>query len=147
MLNFGKKINLFLEFNRRNGRRGIAIYLAAVVLTIILAVALGVSLLSVYQLKSLNEAGASVVAFAAAETGVEWSLTSWISGSYLDTTNYQSACPWDAATSKYICARNIALGDASYTVDASLCGPANEYLCVRSLGSYRNTQRAIRVQM
>ncbi|MFZ3073943.1 MAG: hypothetical protein WA093_02305 [Minisyncoccales bacterium] len=147
MSNFGKKINLFLEFNRRSGRRGIAIYLAAATLAIIMAVALGVSLPSVYQLKSLNEARSSVVAFAAAETGVEWSLTSWVSGSYLNAANYQSACPWDAVTSKYICARNIALGAASYTVDASLCGPANEYLCIRSLGSYLNTQRAIRIQM
>lgn len=145
MFHLREKIDSFLKFNRRAGRKGIAIYIAAAVLTIVLAVALGVSLISTYQLKSLNEAGASVIAFAASESGIEWSLTPWFSGDYIDTTNYQSACPPDGG--KYICAKDVALGGAKYTVEASLCGPANELLCVKSVGAYHGTQRAIRIQM
>lgn len=124
MENFHEKFKEFLEFNRREGRKGVAIYLAAATLTIVLAVAMGVSLLSTYQLKSLNEAGASVIAFAAAETGIEWSLVN------ITAAGYNSG--------------NVTLANgATYSVTSTTCG---DYLCVRSLGTYHGTQRAIKVQ-
>ena len=119
------KINEFLEFNRRQGRRGIAIYLAAVTLMIVLAVALGISLMSVYQLKGLNEAGDSVIAFAAAETGIEYAELNI-------TTSNVTYGP-------------IAVGNASYSLASSMCGPSLQYLCFKSIGTYNGTQRAIMV--
>jgi len=124
----GPQLSAFLEFNRGRGRRGIAIYLAAVTLMIVLAVALGISLLSIYQLKNLNEAGVSVVAFAAAETGIDAALANPAA----------LVPPWNSF--------DQSVGNASYRVESFLCGAANAYLCFRSVGTYRGTQRAIQIQ-
>lgn len=118
------------ELNRASGRRGIAIYLAAVTLSIVMTVALGASLIALYQLKNVNEAGKSVIAFAAAETGIEWSLA------YVDETNYSTKCPEDMTLDN----------GATYTVTCNLCGASNEYICIRSEGNYKGTQRTIKIQ-
>jgi Tfp pilus assembly protein PilX len=120
-----QKLNKFLEFNRGPGRRGIAIYLAAVTLMIVMAVALGISLMSTYQLKGLNEAGDSVIAFAAAETGIEYAELN--------------------ITTAPVTYGPIAVGNASYSLASFMCGPALEYLCFRSIGLYNGTERAIQV--
>jgi len=121
------RLNILQKFSLpcKASQRGIAIYLAAVTLSIIMAVALGVSLMSIYQLKSLNEAGSSVIAFAAAETGIEWALIN------VTSPGYDSGL--------------VSLGDATYQVTSFLCGAAND-LCIRSVGNYHGTQRAIRVR-
>jgi hypothetical protein len=130
MINFQKTTKQFAELFLKRPRRGMAIYLAAVTLMIIMAVALGTSLILVYQMKSINEAGASVAAFAAAETGIEQALATFTESDYTSGTNVGP----------------IYLGEASYTVSAFLCGAANEFFCARSIGSYHGTQRAIRVR-
>lgn len=118
------------EINRSRGRKGIAIYLAAVTLSIVMTVALGASLIATYQLKNVNEAGKSVIAFAAAETGIEWALV------YIDETNYATGCP-----------QNATLGNgATYSVTCNLCGADNAYICIRSEGKYKETQRTIKIQ-
>lgn len=124
-----KKINKLITLNRFRGQRGIAIYLAVVALAVVLTLALGLSLFSAYQLKSLNEAGNSVKAFAAAESGIEWALGN------VNSANYASLCP-----------KSGVLGNgATYGVTASLCGADNKFLCVKSIGDYIGTQRAIRI--
>lgn len=130
MVRFMSKLKKLPDLNRVSGRRGIAIYLAAVTLSIVMTVAFGASLIALYQLKNVNEAGKSVIAFAAAETGIEWSLA------YVDETNYGTECPED-----------MTLGNgATYTVTCSLCGASNEYICIRSEGNYKGTQRTIKIQ-
>ena len=125
-----KTIKKFTEFNRGRGRRGIAIYLAAVTLSIVMTAALGASLIAFYQIKNINEAGKSIIAFAAAETGIEWSLT------YVNETNYMTECPEDVTLNN----------GATYMVTCDLCGTNNEYICIRSVGNYKGTQRTIKIQ-
>ena len=140
---------MWLERAKRN--EGIAIYLAVAVLSVVLAVALGVSMLSVGQMKNINQSGNSVVAFAAAETGIEWALYPWYSGQVIDTTNYQAACPLSGG--QYVCPvpSGGVLGGAFYTVTAltnvesALC-PVG-FLCIKSVGKYLDTQRVIMVQL
>lgn len=128
-----EKIRKLFQLNRRYGRKGIAIYLAAVTLSIVMTAAFGTSLISLYQLKNVNEAGKSVVAFAAAETGIEWALAK------VTEINYSSECPeGDPETV------NLDNG-AVYRVICELCG-GGEYLCVRSEGTYKGTQRTIKIQ-
>jgi len=130
METIAKKINELVRINRVHGQKGIAIYLAAVTLSIVLTVAFGTSLIALYQLKNINEAGNSVIAFAAAETGIEWSLT------YVDEVNYGTLCP-----------ENKTLDNgAVYTVSCDLCGAGNAFLCIRSEGTYNGTQRTIKIQ-
>jgi len=123
MLNLSEKINYCLKIDNTR-QKGIAIYLAVTIMTIIMMVALGVSLLSVNQLKRLNEIGASVVAFAAAETGIEWALLN------VTDPGYSSGV--------------VTLSNGStYELFSSNCGIL---LCVRSVGTYKNTRRAIMIQ-
>jgi len=121
-------IKSFSEFNRYQGRRGIAIYFAAVTLMIVLALALGVSLMSVYQLRNVNEAVVSVTAFVAAETGIDLAL----------------ATP--AALNNGWSLLDQPIGNAKYSVTSFECGLGNAYWCFRSVGTYRGTQRAIQIQ-
>jgi hypothetical protein len=125
-----EKINKLVEANRVHGRKGIAIYLAAITLAIVLTAAFGSSLIIFYQLKNINEAGNSVIAFAAAETGIEWSLA------YIDETNYDTSCPEDETLDN----------SAVYVVTCELCGASNQFLCIRSEGTYKGTQRTIKIQ-
>lgn len=126
----GEIFNKLVRMNRVHGRKGIAIYLAAVTLSIVLTVAFGTSLIALYQLKNINEAGNSVIAFGAAETGIEWSLAN------IDETNYGSDCP-----------ENQTLDNgAVYAVSCDLCGASNQFLCIRSEGAYHGTQRTIKIQ-
>ena len=144
MINFYQIKKLFPAFNPKTSRQGIAIYLAVVTLSIVLAIALGVRLLSVYQLKNLNEAGNSVVAFAAAETGIEWALSQYYS-SFIDDTNYQVRCN----ITPNICVKKIAIGQAFYTVAETMAADDQScptgFLCVKSVGDYNGTQRVIKV--
>ena len=125
-----EKIKKLVEINRVYGRKGIAIYLAAITLAIVLTAAFGSSLITFYQLKNINEAGKSVIAFAAAETGIEWSLA------YIDETNYSTSCPENATLDN----------GAVYVVTCDLCGAGNQFLCIRSEGTYKGTQRTIKIQ-
>jgi hypothetical protein len=122
-----QNMNTLLKFNRGRGRRGIAIYCAAVTLSIVLAIALGVGALAASRLKMMNEAGASVSAFAAAETGIEWSLLNVVAAGY-DSGEV------------------LLSNGASYRVESYSCGAANEFLCTVSVGKYGNSQRAIKVR-
>jgi len=113
-----------ISFNPPEKQKGIAIYLAAVILSIVMTVALGGSLITFNQLKNINEASKSVIAFAAAESGIEWALT------YVDSGNYDTKCP-----------RSVNLDNgASYALTCELCGTGSEYLCIRSEGNYKGTQ-------
>ncbi len=128
-----EKISKLFRLNRRHGRKGIAIYLAAVTLSIVMTAAFGTSLISLYQLKNVNEAGKSVVAFAAAETGIEWALAN------VTELDYGSKCPVGGPE-----VVNLDNG-AVYKVICELCG-GGEYLCVWSEGTYKDTQRTIKIQ-
>ena len=95
----------------------------------------------------MNESGNSVVAFAAAETGIEWALYEAI-----DSTNYTSICSWNVGLSQYVCPVPLGgvLGSATYSVIAAtqteLASCPATLLCITSTGIYNGTQRVIRVQ-
>jgi hypothetical protein len=88
-------------------------------------------------LKGLNESGSSVVAFAAAETGIEWAL--------LNAPDYAACINAGVCGATGICP-SVNIGAASYTVTCTICGSASEYLCVTSIGVYHGTRRAIKIQ-
>jgi hypothetical protein len=143
--------NIFPAMDGKDSQKGIAIYLAVTALAIVLAIALGVNLISVFQMKGINEAGNSVIAFAAAETGIEWALYPWYSGANVDASNYQSACPFSGG--QYVCpvpSGGALSNGATYSVIAwtsaeSATCPAG-FLCLKSIGKYLGTQRVIMTQ-
>jgi len=120
MLNFKKNDN-DLACDRR---AGVAIYIAAASMSIVLAAALGVGLMVAGRIKMLNEAGDSVKAFSLAQIGVEDALFKQI-----DSAGYSYS--WTD-------------GDYHYEVTSYACG---EFVCIQSTGKYRNANRAIRIRM
>lgn len=120
--------------------RGVSLLLVIFIMSIILAVGLGISAITVQQIKLLRDIGHSVVAFSAADTGIEQSLYMlYKSGGA--TSTFSGTC-----------------GDATYVVE-TICGNLNTscpsgmtqdgeldaYYLTKSIGTYRETKRAIEI--
>jgi len=124
MLNFKKNDNDLIC----DRRAGVAIYIAAAAMSVVLAVALGVGLMVAGRIKMLNEAGDSIKAFSLAQIGVEDALYQQINyGGY--------SYSWTDG------------GDSQYEFVSYTCGPVDEFICIQSTGKYRNANRAIRIRM
>ncbi len=137
--NITKLARRLLIFYRFRGRQGIAIYLAMVILSITLAVGLGVNLLVTSRLKIINQAIDSMAASNAAEEGTEWALYQYFNG-YIDESNYLANCNVNGISG--LCA-SVAGGGASYEVTAFMC-PNGVDFCFDSVGECRDAQRIIR---
>lgn len=110
--------------------KGVSLYFAFMIMTILLAVALGISSILIGQIKMVREMGNSVIAFYAADAGIEEVL--------MDRENPVSSC-----TEESPCYLE---NEANYyldVVDGALCGAAN--FCIKSIGSYKETKRAIEI--
>ncbi len=114
-----------------NSQQGISLYLAIVFMSIILAMILGLTAILIGQLKVIKGLGDSVIAFYAADTGIEQVLTV--------RENPSSACTKTSPCS---------LGDAEYYLEildsADPKCNADNY-CIKSVGIYNKTQRAIEI--
>jgi hypothetical protein len=111
----------FSIFNFQFSKKGVSLYLALVIMFILIAIALGVSLIIVSQMKMMKGVGDSVVAFYAADTGIEQTL-------------YQVRVGggWSGDISGSV-------GGASYYVTS----PASD--TYRSKGGFANVKRAIEI--
>jgi len=80
----------------KNYQKGVSLYLALMIMFILIAIGLGISLIIVSQMKMIRGMGDSVVAFYAADTGIEHALydkrrkggTGEVSGSLDANTSY-----------------------------------------------------------
>ena len=105
--------------NKRN--KGIALVLTMIILSVVLGMALITSLVFSKQIKTSSSISDSIIAYYAAETGIEWSL--W----YYKTNK---VLPEDQD--------NILIGQASYSIKI-------QNNTITSIGTYKNTKRAIKV--
>ncbi len=111
--------------------RGVSLYLALMVMSILLAVALGVSSILIGQTKTLREMGYSVMALYAADAGIEEIL--------LNRSNPISSC---------LEASPCQLGNgAEYYLDIRAAGLncAAPHYCIKSIGAYKEVKRAIEI--
>ena len=138
-------INLISYFK---SERGVALYLALAILTLLLSIALGISTIIFGQLETLKTIGHSVVAFYAADTGIEREL---------DEKNYATQPPNCSDCFSYLgfvdldgdgggvsgsCPGGLQdADDACYEVTIERMGP----VVLRSLGSYKNITRALQI--
>lgn len=125
-----QQVTLNFLAGSRFSQRGVAIYLAFMVMTLLLALALGISAIVFGQIKTIRSMGDSVVALYAADTGIEDALM---------RADPLTECP---------CAGSFANG-AIYSVQTFLptdpsCTGATNY-CVRSVGEFNGTRRAIQI--
>ena len=127
---------------KTNMEKGISIYLAMMIMTVLLGTALGVSALVIGRLSSLSGLGNSVMALYATDTGIEQVL-------FADIVNclgevdpvVREACVRDNAV-----LQDTLANGAMYTIEitsAASCG-ASAY-CVKSTGEYNGSRRAIRI--
>jgi len=117
--------------------KGTSLYLALMILSLLLAISLGLSALLFGQFKIAKGMEESVIAFYAADTGIEKMLFDFKvseAGSLPNNSFFTVSAK---------CAREFAACPPGYETD-SLC-EAPRY-CVYSVGSYRETRRAIRVE-
>jgi len=118
-------------------QKGVSLYLAIVIMSILSAVVLGLIALSISGIKIVSGLENSVMSFYAANTGIERMLVDKETPSptysgYLDLNN--NGTPDNNE-------------DSFYDVTVTAAGPncsANNY-CVRSIGKYRDTKRVIEV--
>ena len=121
-------------------QKGVSLYLAIVIMSILSVVALGLIVLSISGIKMVKGLENSVMSFYAANTGIERMLmerdtptttTDYYSG-YLDLNDNGASDPNE---------------DSFYDVTVTMAGlncDADNY-CVKSIGAYRDTKRVIEV--
>lgn len=150
MQNINKKKPSFLQASDLILQRGVAIYLAILIMAVLLAIALGITTILIGQIKISREIENSVVAIYAADTGIEHIL-------YEEKLCRKSGCP---AYCKSICSGlpetyTIGVPDpilldngATYSVTVNY-GTENgeEKVQFKSIGEYKGVKRAIETSM
>lgn len=110
-------------------QKGISLYLSIMIMVILLAVVLGISGILIGQLKMMKGMENSIIAFYAADTGIEKALMERANPISLD--GYSETLD------------NGASYEIKVLLPGSNCDAAN--YCISSVGTYRETQRAIQV--
>jgi hypothetical protein len=110
------------------GQKGVSLYLAFIIMTILLAMALGLGTIFIGQTKMIKEMGNSVIAFYAADTGIEKILVDRVSPLDIPLTPLSNGATYEVTVT------------AGGTGD---CSAAN--FCIKSVGTYQETRRAIEI--
>ncbi|HDL74966.1 MAG TPA: hypothetical protein ENH06_01100 [bacterium] len=117
----------FFKFLNKSSK-GISLYLAIILMSLLLAIALGISTILFTEINIIRAMGNSVIAFYAADTGIEQVLKDRgspfsISNTFLDNGAY-------------------------YYVDVTVSGPSCSAVnyCIKSAGIYNGVRRAIEIE-
>jgi len=122
--------------NQTKKQQGISLYLAVVILAVLLSICLGLSALLIYQIKMLRGMEESVIAFYAADTGIEALLKTPVADTgEVNLPNGASYIVQIRCNPLYI--------DCIFGTDSNCDAPR---ICVKSKGIFRNVQRAIEVE-
>lgn len=154
MFNFLPKARRNLAFFQedRTSEQGVSLYLAVIIMSILLAIVLGMSAILFSQLKMVGETGSSVIAFYAADSGIENALydenkclqTKKSScGTLLGCEGDNDDDGWcDGLGDNYIPSEvTLNPSGATYKVQF-VTGPPNSF---QSKGSFHKTKRTIKV--
>lgn len=110
-------------------QRAMALYLALVVMTIMLAMSLGLSSIFVGQTKTIKQMGNSVIALCAADAGIETVLMNRNNPANIPTTVLSNGATYQVVV--------VAGGTGD-------C-PAEKNYCIKSIGKYLDTRRAVEI--
>jgi len=122
----------------QNFEKGVSLYLALMITAVLLAIGLGISTIIISQMKMIRGMEYSVIALHAADTGIERALYGL----------YKEGATFPFAYSGCIDLNGNAFCDPeepTYSVDGIAPGPnctASNY-CLKSVGTYKETRRAI----
>lgn len=141
-----------------DSEKGVAIYLSLMVMMILLAIGLGVSTIIISQINTTRGMGDSVVAFYAADTGIEKTIfydnkvipptgnrgLCYICGSCADclycSTNGTDCDPLNCIDCTISYYTNF--NEKRYNVEATVSGGVTT---IKSKGIYKETQRAVEI--
>ncbi len=131
MQNLKKELLIVSKKNKSGGgQKGVALYLALLIMAILLSIGLALSVILMGQMRMIKGMGDSVIAFYAADTGIEKALYKLFK---------EGTCP--------PCSFTGIIGEASYSVTGyspgSDCPSPNQYYCIKSVGIYKGTRRSI----
>lgn len=109
-----------------NKQKGVSLYIAVMIIAILLAIVLGTGAILLGQLKVIKGMENSIMAFYAADSGIEEVLM-----------NRSNPLPFNGSSGTLD-------NGASYEITA-LVAPAPDNFYIRSVGEYEGTKRAIEV--
>ena len=115
-----------------NNQKGVSLYLAFMILTVLMAISLGLATISVNRIKILREMGYSVLAFYAADAGIEKVLVDRQTPNL--TSDYYSGSLDN---------------EASFQVTITQGGQDSclaRFYCIKSVGAYKGVNRAIEIE-
>lgn len=130
-------------------QKGVSLYLTILIMSVLLGVGLGISTLLIRQIRMIKGVGDSVVAFYAADSGIEKAMYALYKGGYSGPPDPYG--PGDINFSE-----NLDISDPSYTYTVQGYSPSsdpdskcpsslNDYYCIQSVGTYKEVRRAIEV--
>jgi hypothetical protein len=121
-------------------KKGVSLYIAVTVMAVLLAIGLGLSTIITIQMKMVRETGESVVAFYAADTGIERAMYKL----YKEGVSP----PFQFTLNGYLDLNGNGLqdsGEPTYQVIGTSPGEScsADYFCLKSTGIYKEVNRAI----
>jgi len=108
---------------------GASLYLALMVMTIMLAIALGLSGIFIGQTKTIKQIGNSVIALCAADTGIEVVLLNRNSPANIPVTALSNSATYQVI---------VVVGGTGSCL-------AGSHYCIKSIGTYLGTKRAVEI--
>ena len=118
-----------------NPQKGVSLYIAFLIMTILLSIALNMSTILVSEIKTMREMGKSVTAYYAAETGIEKALFDTRTIEDPVGQGYGESDILDNGASYSVSVVAQGIGDCSF--DANYC--------LKSVGHYKGVKRAIMI--
>ncbi len=125
------------DFYKINKEKGIAIYLSVIIMSIILSIVLGLTVILVGQIKMTKDVESSVIAFYGADSGIEQML-------YAESSVTNITGSMSLGTGKQVDyeAWRVAEGAETWCLGSTVYSS-----CIKSVGTYRGTKRAILITM
>lgn len=126
--------------NAKMTEKGVALYLTILIMSVLLGVGLGISTLLIRQIRMIKGVGDSVVAFYAADSGIEKAMYAYYKAGFslADINNEALFIP-----------ENLDNGSSfkvkAFSAPTADCPAPNEYFCIQSKGTYKGVRRAIEV--
>ena len=121
--------------------KGVSLYLILLIMSVLLGVGLGTSALLIRQIRMIKGVGDSVVAFYAADSGIEKAIYALykVGVPIGDITCGDSNSPCESLSN------GSSFFLAGFSAPTADCPAPSEYFCIKSVGTYKGVRRAIEV--
>ncbi len=130
------------EKSNSDKQRGVIIFLAVITTAILLSIGLAITTILIGEIRIIRGIGNSVVAFYAADTGIEKALLDRENPS--DVGSPSSPLLLDNGAEYWV--KALSPGDSYPSPGGKECDPNNDNACFYSFGTFRGVTRAIEVE-